>query len=82
MDDSDKENSPEPAQPKHFGPAEGESILSTGPPDSIAFLATTAQCHRAWSKRKGSQEFHSSFVAPAIAALATCHQSLCRDGGG
>ena len=41
MDDSDK-NSPEPALLKCFGPVEGESILLTGPPDSIASLATRA----------------------------------------
>ena len=44
MDDSNKENSPEPAQPKHFGPTKSESVLSKGPPNSNASLTTTAQC--------------------------------------
>ena len=52
MDDSDK-NFPEPAQLKFFGPVEGESVLPTGPPDSIASLMTRAQRHRAWSKMNG-----------------------------
>ena len=53
MDDSDKENSPEPAQMKCFGLVEGESILPMGPPDSIASLATRAQRRRAWSETNG-----------------------------
>ena len=51
MDDSDKENSPEPAQLKPFGLVEGESVLPTGLPDSIASLATRAQHLHAWSER-------------------------------
>ena len=66
MDESDKENSPEPAQPKRFRPAEGESILFTGPPNSIASLATRAQRRHAWSEMNGSRECQGSFVAPAI----------------
>ena len=63
MDDSDKENSPKPAQLKHFGPMEGESVLPTGPPDSISSLTTRAQRRHAWSKTNGC---HGSFVAPAM----------------
>ena len=64
-DDSDEENSPEPAQLKRFGPVEGESVLPTGPHDLIASLAMRAQCRHAWSETNGSLECHSSFIAPA-----------------
>ena len=53
MDDSDKENSPEPAKLKRFGSAEGERVLPTGQPDSIASLETRAQRRCAWSKTNG-----------------------------
>ena len=63
MDDSDKENSPEPAQLKCFGSVEGESILPTGTPDSIASLTTRARRRHAWTN--DSWECHSSFAAMA-----------------
>ena len=47
MDDSDKENSPEPAQLKRVGSVEGKSFPPTGTPDSIASLTTRARCHHA-----------------------------------
>ena len=59
-----------PLELKRFGPAEGESVLFTGPPNSIASLATRAQRRRDWSETNGSRECYGSFVAPAIAALA------------
>ena len=72
MDDSDKENSPEPTQLKRFGPVEGKSVLPMGPPDSIASLAMRARRHRAWTN--GSWECHGSLVAPANPGhLFTCH---------
>ena len=63
MDESDKENSPEPAQLKRFGLVEGESVLPT---DSIASLAMRTECRRAWSETNSSWECQGSFVASAM----------------
>ena len=52
-----------PLELKRSGPAEGESVRSTGPCTTRfdRFFATRAQRRRAWSETNGSREYRGSF---------------------
>ena len=78
MDYSDK-NFPEPAQLKCFRPVEGESVLPTGPPDSITSLAMRAQRRRSWSETNG---LRVSLLVTVCICICVCTSGvLCKQGG-